>query len=102
MAPKQKSIIERLTAEAVRLAVNELEVEYKDGYEEVVALVGSIGFGIARFRSSSREARSLREELYGIRKKKRRVVIGDSEYDVRAQVYESFGEDAFRLQLRRV
>ena len=32
-------------------------------------------------------------------KKKRRVIIGDSEYNVRARVYESFGEDAFRLQL---
>lgn len=102
MALKQKSIVERLTAEAVRLGVDELEIEYKDGYEEVVALVGPIGFGIARFRSSSREARSLREELYVMTKKKRRVILRDSEYDVRARVYESFGEDAFRLQLRRV
>jgi hypothetical protein len=102
MAPKQKSIVERLTAEAVRLGVDKLEIEYKDGHEEVVALVGSIGFGIARFRSSSREARSLRDELYGMTKKKRRVIIGDSEYDVRARVYESFGEDAFRVQLRAV
>lgn len=102
MALKQKSIVERLAAEAVRLGVDELEIEYKDGYEEVVAPVGSIGFGIARFRSSGRQARSLREELYGMAKKKRRVIIGGSEYNVRARVYESFGENAFRLQLRRV
>lgn len=64
MVLKQKSIVERLTAEAVRLGVDKLEIEYKDGYEEVVAPVGSIGFGIARFRSSNREARSLPDELY--------------------------------------
>ena len=102
MVFKQKNIVEQIAAEAIRLGVEELEVEYKDGYEEVFAVKGAVGFGIASLRSSSPQAASLRHELYGITKKKRRLTIGDSEYELRARIYDSFGEDAFRVQLRRL
>jgi hypothetical protein len=102
MASKERSIIERFAAKAIRLGVEELEVEYKDGYEEVFAVKGAVGFGIASLRSSSPQAASLRRELYSITKKKRRLTIGDSEYELRARIFDSFGEDAFRVQLRRI
>ena len=45
--------IERLATEAIGLAANALEVEHKDGFEEVFASSGPLGFCIARFESSS-------------------------------------------------
>lgn len=99
---RHESIIERLAAEAIRLGADFLEVEYKDGYEEVVAGQGGVGYGIARFRSSSSEAVTLREELHHIAKRKWRIAVGEFQYELRGKVYESFGEDAFRVQLRRV
>jgi len=102
MVSKETSILERFAAKVIRLGVEELEVEYKDGYEEVFAVKGALGVGIASLRSSSPQAVSLRRELYSITKKKRRLTIGDSEYELRARIFDSFGEDAFRVQLRRI
>jgi hypothetical protein len=102
MVHQQMSIVEQLAAQAIRLGADTLEVEYKDGYEEVLAAQGGLGYGIAQFRSSSREAVSLRKELYGITKQRRRLTVDNCEYELRGRVYESFGEDAFRVELRRV
>jgi hypothetical protein len=102
MLSKHESILERLATEAVRLGADLLEVEYKDGYEEVFAAKGGVGHGIARFRSSSPEAVTLREELHRVAKRKRRMAVGGAQYELRGSVYESFGEDAFRVELRRL
>jgi hypothetical protein len=59
----------------------------------------NIGFG-ARFKGS--EGDLLRKELYGPVKKKQRIAVDNVEYELRARVYESFGEDAFHVQWRRV
>ncbi len=102
MATKHASIVERLAAEAVRLGADLLEVEYKDGYEVVFAAKGGVGHGIARFRSTGREAITLREELHRVAKRKLRIAVGGSRYELRGSVFESFGEDAFRVELHRV
>ena len=102
MRPMHKSIVERLAAEAIRRGADLLDVEYQDGYEHVVAAKGGVGHSIARFRSSSPEAVTLRVELHRIAKSKHRITVDGSEYELRGSVYESFGEDAFRVQLRRV
>ncbi len=95
-------ILESLATEALRLGFDTLEVEYKDGFEEVCGLKQGVGFGIARFRSSSPEGTALRRELYGTLKKPQRVVLDDAEFSLRSQVWDSFGEDAFRVTLRRL
>lgn len=102
MVLKRKNVAERLVAEAIRLGADALQVEYKDGYEEVFAVKGGVGYGIARLRSSSREAASLRDELHGIARRQRRMIVGDCEYELRGRVYDSFGEEAFYVRLRRV
>ena len=102
MVHKLKSIVKELASEAIRLGAETLEVEYKDGFEEVFAVKGGVGYGIAKLRSSSREAASLRDELRWITKRKRRMTACDCEYELRGRVYESFGENAFRVELRRV
>ena len=102
MRPTHESIVERLAAEAIRRGADLLDVEYKDGYEEVVAAKGGVGHSIARFRSSSPEAVTLRAELHRIAERKQRIAVDGSQYELRGSVHESLGEDAFRVQLRRV
>jgi hypothetical protein len=98
----KRSVLRDLVREAVCHPADTIEVEYKDGHEEVFAVKGGVGYGIARFDSSGDQGVSLRKELYGLTRKKRRVAIGDVEYELRARVYESFGEDAFQVKLRRI
>jgi len=102
MVAKHEGIVERLAAEAIRLGADLVEVEYKDDYEEVIAARGGVGYGIARLRSSSPQAIALREELYRLAKRAQRITVDGIQYELRGRVYDSFGEDAFRVQLRRV
>lgn len=102
MSLERKSIVEPLVVEAIRLGADQLEVEYKAGYEEVFAVKSGVGHEITRFRISSPEAASLRDELRGLTKRQRRTVVNDSTYELRARVYDSFGEDAFCVEWRRV
>lgn len=95
-------ILEQLAAEAVRRGFDTLEIEYKDGFEEVFGLKDGVGFGIARFKSAGPEGGTLRDELYRTTKKPRRITLGNSEFLLRGRVWDSFGEDAFRVTLRRV
>jgi len=53
MTEQHVSILEKFAAEAIRLGAEQLEVEYKDGYEELSAIAGDFGFGIGRLRSTS-------------------------------------------------
>lgn len=91
------TVFEELASRAIRLGLDALEVEYRDGYEEVFGLMGAVGVGIARFRTASREAASLRDELRQISRKTRRLIVEGGEYSVRAHVFDSFGEAAFRI-----
>jgi hypothetical protein len=95
-------ILERLATEAIGLAADALEVEYKDGFEEVFASSGPLGFCIARFEGSCQDAVRLREacDRLSRQKRARRISVGGLEYGLRCTTYDSFGEDAFRLILR--
>jgi hypothetical protein len=53
MTAQDVSILEKFASEAIRLGAEQLEVEYKDGYEELSAIAGDFGFGIGRLRSTS-------------------------------------------------
>ena len=76
-----------------------IEVEYDEGYEEVCVRKDNFGLG-TRFKGS--EGDLLRKELYGLAKKKRRMGVDNVECELRARVYDSFGEEAFQVQWRRV
>jgi len=102
MVRKAESIVDDVVTKAIRLGAGGVEVEYKDRHEWVFATQGSFGYGIARFRSSSPEAVALRKELYRVAKRKRRIVVDACEYELRCDVFDSFGEDAFRVEFRRV
>src|SRR6266851_2566552 len=102
MVRKTESIIDDVVAEAIRLGADGVEVEYKDSNEWVFATQGGFGYGIARFRSSSPEGLALRQELYSLAKRKRRIAVDGYQYELRCGIFDSFGEDAFQVELRRV
>jgi hypothetical protein len=77
-------------------------VEYKDGYEELSAIAGDFGFGIGRLRSTSQAAATLRHELHQCTRRKRQIVVDGSNYELHARMYDSFGEQAYQVRLRRV
>jgi hypothetical protein len=101
MFRKAESIVDDVVTQAIRLGAGAIEVEYKDRYEWVFATQGSFGYGIARFRSLSPEAVALRKELYRLARRRRRIVVDEYKYELRCDVFDSFGEDAFRVELRR-
>jgi hypothetical protein len=91
-----------LAAVAIELGAEELDVESKDSYEEVFAVKSGLGLGIASLRRFGLQAKSLRNALYALTKKKQSVRIGDRTYELRARIYGSVGEDAFLVELRRL
>lgn len=96
------STLERFATKAIRLGAELLEVEYKDGYEEIFAATGSLGFEIGRLRSTGRPAAALRQELERCTRRKLRIVVDGSAYELRGRSYDSFGEEAYQVRLRRV
>ncbi len=88
--------------EAIRGGADMIEVEYDEGYEEVYIRKDNLALGIDRIKTSSPDAAFLRRELYGLAKKKRRIVVDNEEYELCARIYDSFGDDAFRVQLRKL
>lgn len=99
-AASSGDLIARLADKTIELGGNELFVEYKDGHESVCAMKGNVGLGIASLDSSSAEAREFRNRLYAMTKKGEIVTIQDKTYTLKAEVYDSFGEDAFRVTIR--
>lgn len=79
-----------------------LEVEYRDGYEEVFALSAGVGYDVARVPTSSPEGSALRRELHQLAKRRSRLTVGGVQYDIRCLVYDSFGEEVFRIEVHRV
>jgi hypothetical protein len=64
---------------------------------------GDVGVSIGcRIPSSSEDAKSLRAELYAMGKHPRRIDVGGRTYELRCQTYDSFGEDAFEVKIRRL
>lgn len=84
---------------AVGIGASEIEIEYEDGCEEVCAFKDRMGIEIARLKSGSEEAVSLRNELYRIGKKKLRVNLSGADYELKVNVFESFGENEIRKDL---
>ncbi len=103
MIRDRMSMIEEIASQTIRAGGDAVEVEYKDSYEEVFPVAGQFGTSVGfRLDCSSQEAKSLREELYKIAKKRRRLIVSGLEYELRCRIYDSFGEHAFRLEWKRV
>ena len=93
-------ILARLVAIAVEHDADGLEIEYDDGYEEVCAIKGSFGVGIARLDSSGEESRLLRDQLNAIKRKGIKVNINDATFRLKVSTYYTFGEWAYRVKIQ--
>jgi len=98
MPEERESILEFFAAEAIRLGADELEVEYDDGEDRIYALKSGSGFTIASIPWST----ALRKELSAITRRKRVIEVDGAKVELRATSYDSFGELAYRVELRRV
>jgi len=96
------SVLLELAAKAIESGADAMEVAYKDGYEEVFAFKGQLGYGIVSSEASGTKAVRLRRELYESRRKKRRISLLGADYELKVSVFESFGENAFRVNIRRI
>jgi hypothetical protein len=99
--PQKPDVLTDVVAKVLSIGANEFEVEYKDGHEEICAMRGPIGFGVASLKSSSAQAQELRTRLCDAKKKRQRVIVDGNEYVLRVEIFESFGEDAFRVTITR-
>ena len=66
---------------------------------QVFAHKGSISMGIANYASSCADAEELRGDLYAAAKKPVRAVVGGQVYILKVRVFESLGEDAFKVNI---
>jgi len=96
--PNQPGVVAKIVAKVLATGADEFEVECKNGKEEICALKGPLGFGVASLGSSSEEAKELRAQLYAVRKI-RKISVQGVEYVLRVEVLDSFGEDAFRVKV---
>lgn len=94
---KPKTLLEDLCEHALSCGGQSLEVEYKDHHECVSVRKGDVAFGVANFARSSSDAKELRENLYAAKKKPVRTAIGGQVWILKVSIYDSFGEDAFRV-----
>jgi len=102
MSRSPQTFLEQFADEAIRGGADLLMIEYKDGWDEVVSVSGHFLYEIARLRSSTSGAAAFREELYSITGRGKRISVGRSKYELRAQVLDSFGRDAFRVEFQRL
>ena len=98
---ESNDILLELVAKTLAVGASEMQVEYEDREEHVLAFQEGVGFGIARLDASSEEAQVLREALYQIRRKQKIVTIEGVEYRLRARIHQSFGEDVFRVTIKK-
>jgi hypothetical protein len=86
---------------AIDLGATEIEVEYESGWEHIFAVGEHSGVEIATLKSSGKEARALRETLCDINEQPRKMMVGGSEYALTVQIHQSFGEDVYRITIKR-
>ena len=98
---RNPDVLAEVVARVLATGATEFEVEYKVGEEHVVAFSGAMGIGVAAFRSDSTDAQDLRRQLYALNKKRWKIIQAGVEYGLRVKIFDSFGEDAFRVTIAR-
>ncbi len=81
---------------------DEFEVKFEDGQEHVFATKGLTGFFVASFPSDSQEAAELRKQLCSLTEKPAKINIRGVGYKLVGEIFDCFGEDAFRVTIRSV
>ena len=98
---RNPDVLAEVVARVLAAGATEFEVEYEDGEEHVVAFSGAVGVGVAAFPSASEDGQDLRRQLYAVSKKRRKILHAGAEYGLRVKIFDSFGEDAFRVTITK-
>ena len=53
------------------------------------------------FRADSEDGRELRSQLYALKKKRRAITCAGVRYRLQVKMFDSFGENAFRVRIAR-
>jgi hypothetical protein len=93
------TLLEGLCRHALSFGAEGLSIERKDRREWVFMMKAGSVIPIAKYASSSADAKELRENLYTARKKPVRTAIDGSVWLIKVRVYDSFGEDAFEVSI---
>ncbi|HEX3747741.1 MAG TPA: hypothetical protein VHW09_27585 [Bryobacteraceae bacterium] len=96
---KPKTLLQDLCRHTLACGAESIEVEHKDRAEWILARKGETVFRIATFVSAGRDAKELRENLAAVRRKPLRTAIAGQVWILTVEVYERFGEDAFRVRI---
>jgi len=98
-----EKILVDLLAKAEKMGANEIEIEYKDGYEEVFACGSNLGLGIDRIKAGTQEASQFLSSIrYIVQRKRKTLQSGDLKYRIDIEVYDSFMEDAYLIRFARI
>jgi Plasmid pRiA4b ORF-3-like protein len=88
-----------LIGEAVALGADALEIDGQEGRVRASAMRGPVGFGIGSVKSNSKESEQLFAEIM-VLKKAGRVVFNGQGHRVKVSEFDSFGETAYRIEIR--
>ena len=98
---RNTDVLAAVVARVLEAGAATFELEYEDGEEHVVAFSGAVGVGVAALPSDSEDAHELRRQLYAVNRKRRKIICAGVEYDLRVEIFDSFGEDGFRATITR-
>jgi hypothetical protein len=96
---KPTTLLEGLCGHARLLGAQSIGVERQDGREWVFAHYDGVGVTIANYKSSGADAKELRRNLYAAAKRPVRTVIGGQVHILKVKIFESFGDDAFLVNI---
>ena len=91
------TLLEGLSGHALALGAGSIDVEYQDGREWVYANFGDRAISIANYKSSSSDAKELRENLYAAARRPVRALLNGQAVLVKVRISQNFGEDSFAV-----
>lgn len=98
---RDPDVLAEVVYRVLSVGATEFEVESEDGKEQVAAFNGAVGVGVMAFRADSEDGRELRSQLYALKKKRRAITCAGVRYRLQVKMFDSFGENAFRVRIAR-
>jgi hypothetical protein len=93
------TLLEDLCRHALAMGADSIEVEREDGHDNVYGRKDGTSIAFASFAPSGADATELRDNLYRAHKKPMRTVPQDQVYVLKVRTRDSFGDDAFEVQI---
>jgi len=98
----KSSLLAKYVSKAIDIDAFEIEIECRDGYEEIIAMRNQMGLSIDRLDSESEEALNIKEQLYALQENNTGIIhLHEKIYRIKVETYQSFGEDIFRIKIKQ-